>query len=160
MQVYLLRHGIAEDEAPGRPDSERELTSEGRRRLKAVLQVAARAGVSPDVIISSPYKRALQTADLAAQALGYRDSVSVTAALVPGSRPEAVWEELRLHASNAQILLAGHEPLFSATTAYLLNTPELRFEFKKGAIVRIDFASVGARPHGVLQWILTPKLAV
>jgi phosphohistidine phosphatase len=159
MELYLLRHGIAEDGAPGQPDSDRELTAEGRKKLKSVLKVAAEAGVAPQLIITSPLKRALQTAEIAAEALGYQGQIMRSDSLVPDSRPETVWEELRLHGDARQVVLTGHEPLFSAMTAYLLNTPELRFEFKKGAIVRIDLLSFGGRPHGILQWILTPKLA-
>ena len=48
MQVYLLRHGIASDGAPGKPDSERALTGEGRKELRALLQFANKAGVKPD----------------------------------------------------------------------------------------------------------------
>jgi phosphohistidine phosphatase len=159
MELFLLRHGIAEDGAPGLPDAERELTADGRKKLDSVLKVAAGAGVAPEVILSSPYKRALQTAEMAAQRFGFKGDILPSDALVPDSHPEAVWAELREYRVAGQVLLAGHEPLFSATTAYLLNTPELRFEFKKGAIVRVSLLSFGARPHGVLHWILTPKLA-
>ena len=71
MQIYLLRHGIAEDAAPGRPDSERALTEEGRDKLRRVLRRARSADAAPSLILSSPYRRALETAALAAEMLSY-----------------------------------------------------------------------------------------
>src|SRR5579863_5406571 len=111
MELYILRHGIAADGEAGQPDSGRTLTPEGRKKLRAMLQSAAAAGVAPSLILTSPYKRAVQTAQLAAAALGYGGELLRTNALVPGSTPQAVWEEVRVHRDQRQILLSGHEPL-------------------------------------------------
>ncbi len=71
MQVYLLRHGIAEDGGAGVDDASRALTPEGRKKLQQVLRAAVKAGVVPSLIVSSPLKRAVQTAAMAKSALGY-----------------------------------------------------------------------------------------
>jgi len=55
--------------------------------------------------------------------------------------------------------MAGHEPLFSATVAWMLGSTHGMVEFKKAGLVRIDFETLGSEPRGVLQWMLTPKLA-
>jgi phosphohistidine phosphatase len=159
MELYILRHGIAEEGQAGEPDSERQLTAEGKRKLRHILKVAKAAEVAPTLILTSPYKRAVQTAQIAAEILDYKGDLLRTNALIPSSKPEAVWEELRVHRDQAQVLLAGHEPLFSELTAYLLASPNLQVEFKKGAVVRIDIARFSAEPHGVLKWMLAPKLA-
>ncbi len=159
MEVYLLRHGIAEAGRPGHADSERALTAEGKKKLREVLAVARGAGVEPSLILTSPYKRAVQTAELAAEVLGYRGELLRTEALVPESRAETVWDELRVHKDQEQVLLAGHEPLFSMLTAFLLGCGNLQVDFKKGALVRIDFDRFGVTPGGVLKWMLTPKVA-
>ena len=62
MHVYILRHGIAEDERPGVGDAERALTVDGRRKLRYVLKSVAEAGSRPSLIMTSPLKRAVQTA--------------------------------------------------------------------------------------------------
>jgi phosphohistidine phosphatase len=121
--------------------------------------VARDAGVDPDRILTSPYVRARQTAEIAAGILGFKDDLIETAALTPESAPDAVWEELRLYQDAGKVMLVGHEPLFSQLTAYLLNSPTLLVDFKKGALVRIDFDHLGPRPRGVLRWFLPPKLA-
>ncbi|MFN3321900.1 MAG: SixA phosphatase family protein [Bryobacteraceae bacterium] len=159
MQIYLLRHGIAEDGRPGGRDADRALIPEGRKKLREVLRVARDAGVMPEIILTSPYRRARETAELAAGILGYKEELIESRSLIPLSTPQAAWEEIRVHKDASQILLAGHEPLFSQLFAYLLHCPELQVEFKKGSLARIDLDSFPARPRGVLRWLLTPKLA-
>ena len=159
MQLYLLRHGIAEDGRPGKNDASRELTAEGRRKLREILRVAAHADVKPALILSSPLIRAVQTAELAAEVLHCNHEILRTKALIPNSPVEAVWDEIRAHRDQTELMLVGHEPLFGQLAAYLLGAPELRLDFKKGAIVRIDFESLGIKPRGLLRWFLTAKLS-
>jgi phosphohistidine phosphatase len=159
MEIYILRHAIAEDHRPGRRDQDRALTDEGRKKLRPVLERARAARVEPSLILTSPYVRAVQTAEMAAEALGYKGTLVRTDALVPGSVPQATWLEIRDHRGEKAILLAGHEPLLSAITAYLLGVPELAIDFKKGALLRLDVDASAREPHGTLQWLLTPKLA-
>jgi phosphohistidine phosphatase len=159
MEIYILRHGIAEDGQAGQPDSERVLTPEGKKKLRAVLRAASDAGISPSLIVTSPYRRAVQTAQLAAEILNYKGDLLRTKALEPSSDPHQVWDELRVHKDEPGILLAGHEPLFSSLTAYLAGCRELQADFKKGAMVCIEINRFATEPHGVFKWMLTPKLA-
>jgi phosphohistidine phosphatase len=159
MELYILRHGIADDGQPGEPDSDRALTSEGKKKLRAVLKLARFGGVNPTLVMTSPYRRAVETATLAVEVLGCKCETLRTDALTPAARPEAVWDELRIHKDEPQVLLAGHEPLFSGLTAYLLQSPNLQVDFKKGAIVRIDVEKFSAEPRGILKWMLIPRLA-
>ena len=159
MQIYLLRHGLAEDGKPGGRDSDRALTAEGKKKLREVLRSARAAGVRPDMILTSPYRRAAETAEVAAASLSYENEVLRTKVLQPASNPQDVWEEIRLHRDVREMLLVGHEPLFGMLAAYLLDSPELQIDFKKGALIRIDVPPGGPRPRGVLKWMLTPKLA-
>ena len=159
MDVYLLRHGIAENGRPGMPDADRELTSEGRKKLRETMRFARGGGVQPDYIVTSPYARALQTAKIAAEVLEHSKDLIQSQALVPHSRPELVWDEVRLHRDVSQLLLVGHEPLFSSLASYLLDAPSLRIDFKKGAIMRIEIDQFGPKPRGVLRWLISPKMA-
>ncbi|HET8547875.1 MAG TPA: phosphohistidine phosphatase SixA [Bryobacteraceae bacterium] len=159
MELYILRHGIAEDGQPGGRDANRALTPEGKRRLRDVLRLAATAGVSPKCILTSPYVRAVQTAQIAAEVLGHRSELLRTEALAPDSDPRTVWEEIRAHRSAGALLMAGHEPLLSRMIAHLLGSPSLFVDMKKGALVRVDVDQFGPEPHGVLKWMLVPKLA-
>jgi len=158
MQIYLLRHGIADDRKPGHPDSERALTSEGRDKLRRVLKCARAANVSPTAILSSPLRRALETAEVAAESLGFGGKVEGTRALEPEASPHDTWEEIRAHKNEASILLASHEPLISSLAAFLLNSPALHVDMKKAALVRIDVDRMGPQPYGILKWMLTPSV--
>lgn len=157
MELYLLRHGIAEDNAA--TDADRQLTEEGRHKLHRVMKRAAAAGVSPSLILSSPYKRALETAEIAASELHYKGEILRVGSLTPDSSPPSLWSEIRDHRSEPSILLAGHEPLFSSTVALLLGSTYEMIDFRKAALLRIDVHSFSASPQGILQWMLTPKLA-
>jgi phosphohistidine phosphatase len=158
MNLYLLRHGIAEDHSEQGGDAARALTEEGRGKLANVLHRAAEGGVRPDRILSSPYVRALETAQLAAKLLNGPEPLETTA-LVPHGNPRNVWYEICANRDAAQLLLAGHEPLFSQLAGYLLDAPTLKIEMKKGALVAIEMESFRGEPHGVLKWMLIPKVS-
>lgn len=160
MELYLFRHGIAEDAVGGRPDSSRALTDQGREKTAAVVKMARKAGTMPTLIGSSPYVRAMQTAEIAAREFGWRGEIAKFASLVPHGAPEAVWNDVRALRGEDAVLLAGHEPLMGHLAAYLLDAPGLRLDVKKSTMIRIDFASLGAAPRGVLRWMLVPKLTL
>jgi phosphohistidine phosphatase len=159
MQVYLLRHGIAEEGHVGMRDADRELTAEGKRKLRETLRVLANADVAPSLILSSPLVRAVQTAELARGLLKTKKEVLLTKALSPNSTVEQVWEELRVYRDEPELMLVGHEPLFSRLSAHLLGAADLRLDFKKGAILRVDIDSFGHQPRGTLRWFFVSRLA-
>ena len=101
MKIYILRHGIAEDAQGSQPDSERALTPEGKKKLRSVLRAAHAAGVAPSIILTSPYRRAIQTAQIAAEVLNYKGELLQTKTLEPGSHPRVVWDEIRVHKDEA-----------------------------------------------------------
>jgi phosphohistidine phosphatase len=158
MQIYLLRHGIAEDARAGLSDADRTLTAEGKEKLRRVLRRAGAAGARPASILSSPLRRALETAGLAADALAYKGKIAETRALLPEASPFDLWEEIRRRGEEPAILLASHEPLLSAVAAFLLGCPALQVEMKKAALVRIDVERMAREPRGVLKWMLTPAV--
>lgn len=159
MRIYILRHGIAETRAADMSDADRALTPEGIKKLRTVLRLAGNAGVSPTLIFTSPYRRAIETAELAAGILGYHNEIVRTDALCPGHSPDQVWDEIRRQAPEQRLLLSGHEPLLGYLTGFLLGVPSLLIDLKKGSLVRIDMDQPAPRPRGVLRWHLTPKLA-
>jgi phosphohistidine phosphatase len=159
MEIYLLRHAIAEDHGPSGRDADRRLTEHGRLKLRRVMKRAHAAGVSPSLILSSPYQRAVETAEIAAHELGYEGEILRTDGLIPGSSPPRVWSDLRAHRTESAILLAGHEPLFSATVAWMLGSTRAMVHFRKAGLVRIDVETLGVEPQGVLKWMLTAGIS-
>ncbi len=158
MEIYLLRHGIAEDQSPTQQDAHRALTKDGVTRLREVLTTVASAGNSPQLILSSPYVRARQTAEIAREILRVQPEIVETHALVPMAQPREAWDDIRALRSESSILLASHEPLMGQLLGFLLSVPGLQVDFKKGAIAKVDLHSFGPAPRGVLKWFLTAKL--
>jgi phosphohistidine phosphatase len=158
VRIYILRHGIAEDAPAGGSDAARALTQEGKQKLRKVLECARQAGVGPSLILSSPLKRAVQTAEIAVEVLRVKREIVQTAALAPSGSPLRAWNEIRAQDAD-ELLIAGHEPLLGKFVAFLLRCPALRVQLKKGAVVCVDIETAGPEPHGVLRWMLTPKLA-
>lgn len=159
MELYVLRHGIAEARRPGLPDSKRRLTEKGKQRLRVILECARGAKVKPALILTSPLARAVETAELAADVLGCTNKVVTTEALLPGASQQAVWQEIRAHEDAKSILISGHEPLLSSTASYLLGASWVLVEMKKGALACIDVNPSEKQPRGALLWLLTYKLA-
>lgn len=159
MKLYLLRHAIAHDRGAGQQDSDRELTKEGREKLAGVLKIAARSGVKPSRILTSPYVRARQTAGIVQDTLGTEEALYETKTLVPNSSPQTVWNEVGDHRKEDSLMLVSHDPLLSNLVPYLLNSPALQFHFRKASIVAMEIDTFAGEPDALLEWILTPKLA-
>ena len=158
MEIYILRHGIAEEAHGGMKDADRALTPEGAKKLQSVLRRARAVDVRPSIIVTSPFRRARETAQVAAEILSGATLVE-SRALTPESSPDAVWEAIRAHKGESQLMLVGHEPLLSAVYAYLLGSPAFQIDVKKGSLGRIDVDRFGAQPRGVFRWLIYPKLA-
>ena len=158
MEIHILRHGIAEDAKAGHRDADRALTSEGKKKLRETLKALKKIGLAPSLILTSPYRRAAETAAIAASVLGFKGDIVDTRALIPPSSVEDVWEEIRSLKNENSLLLVGHEPLLSYLVGFLLDSPSLTTDLKKGSVVRVDVEPSGHRPGGVLRWMVVPRL--
>src|SRR4051812_28028626 len=105
MEIYILRHGIAEEATRGMQDADRALTDEGVAKLEIVLRRARAAGVEPSIVLTSPYRRARETAEVAAKTLRGKSTTVDSRALEPDSTPEAVWDDIRAHKAEAQVMI-------------------------------------------------------
>ena len=161
MNVYLLRHGLAVERGePGvTRDSDRPLTGKGRRKLKQIAQAMETLDLSFELVLSSPYVRARQTAELVAEALGAGKHLRLTEALTPGgSRSELIKELRATKPAPENVLLVGHEPYLSELASWLLaGDPRMALTFKKGGLCKLTVKSFGAGRCACLEWLLTPK---
>ncbi len=122
-----------------------------------VLKLAREAGVEPEVILSSPWTRAIDTARAAAAALHCEQPVE-TKSLLPDVLPSHIWSEIRSLRPLKEIMVVGHEPHLSRFAAFLLEAP-VAIDMKKAGLLRIEVQEREGPPRGILKWMLTPKLA-
>jgi phosphohistidine phosphatase len=156
--LYLVRHGIAEEATPDGDDAERALTGEGRKRMKDVARGLRQSGVAFDLIVTSPLRRARETADILHAELAPETKVRVFDALENGHSAEEVLRGLP-HGRAHAIALVGHQPSLGELASYLVTgSPSLvPLPFKKGGVAAISVASLPPRVPGTLEWFLTPK---
>src|SRR5580704_16346785 len=110
MQLYIVRHGIAIDRESPKcpPDPERFLTEEGIEKTKQVARGVAELGVAPDLLLSSPYVRAMQTAEIFASALEYsKQKIRKTDLLLPGAETSMLFRELAKDKQASTVFLFG-----------------------------------------------------
>jgi phosphohistidine phosphatase len=157
-EIYLVRHGLAEERGDKWPDdAKRQLTEEGISRMRKSVRGLSRLGVTVDVVLTSPLVRARQTAEIVAAGLTPRPSLITADSLATDGSFAAVVADLEKHARKRRIALVGHEPHIGELAARLIGSRHA-IEFKKGAVCRIDLATLPPSGPGDLRWLLTPKI--
>jgi phosphohistidine phosphatase len=157
MRLVIVRHAIAVPRGtPDIPDADRPLTPEGEKKFKKAAEGLARVLDRPDDILTSPWLRALRTAEIAAETWG-KIAPKKTPALAGGSFEE-VAAALDDYPPTATVAVVGHEPYLSALLARLLGTPDdERVEFKKGGVAVVEIPGRLA-DGGHLRMYLPPKV--
>lgn len=162
MNLYLMRHGIAvAANDPGiDSDSARPLTQKGTKRMRRAAQGLRRLGVSFDTVLTSPFVRARQTAEIVAESLGLEDRLEDLSELTPESSVDHLISGLIRFQDREHVLLVGHNPLLGDAASFLIAGKKeirLEIELKKGGLCRIEIDGLPPRTPGTLHWFLTPK---
>jgi len=158
MDVYILRHGRAEDAGPGRMDAGRRLTPKGRSEIEGVATWMAAQGIAPDLIATSPLTRAEETAAIVAEGLGLQKRLKRWDLLAPGSSVDAICHAIDGVADLDAVLLVGQEPQLSALIGRIIaGTEDAGIAMTKGALAKIRNYSFHAHPSGELHWLMTAK---
>jgi phosphohistidine phosphatase len=160
MQLYIVRHGIAIDrEDPKCPsDPERYLTEEGVEKTKQMAKGVAALGATADLLLSSPYVRAIQTAEIFAGELDYaKQKIRRTDLLLPGAEPSLLFRELARDKQASSIFLFGHAPQLDDIVATALGSKRHITSLKKAGIALIELKRLSP-PIAEMVWLATPKL--
>lgn len=163
MDLFIIRHAIAEDRLQfhlkSPDDSQRPLTEEGRRKFKKLAKRFQKLMGEVDIIVSSPYRRARQTAKLLQE--HYPD---VNLILSPALTPDAdlqefsAWCKKNLRKTDSRIVIVGHEPHLSKLASWLVfGSSVSRILLKKGGGVAIRIDGPVGPKTGLLQWVVTPR---
>jgi phosphohistidine phosphatase len=160
MQLYIVRHGIAIDrEAPkAPPDPERYLTDEGKEKTRQVAKAVAKLGVVADILWSSPYVRALQTAEIFAAELEYPgQKIRRTDLLLPSADAGMLFRELAKEKEATTAFVFGHGPHIDDLVATAVGFKHQFTSLKKAGIALVELRRISP-PSGQLVWLGTPKL--
>jgi len=147
---------------PGTPgyenDSERPLIPKGERRLRKAAAAMKKLDLSFDLILSSPFLRAKQTAEIVAEELKLKKQLKFSDDLIPGGNPAALIDTLNeLKPAPDDMLLVGHEPYLSRFISLLATgSANATIEMKKGGLCKLEIENLRAGHCARLAWLLTP----
>src|SRR5713226_7266459 len=160
MDLYMVRHGIAIDrEDPKCPsEAERYLTEPGIKKTKQVASGVAELGVTPDVMISSPFVRAMQTAEIFAVALKYsKAKIRKSDVLLPGADAQGFFRELAKLKDAGVVMCFGHAPNVDELIAAGVGARHMITSLKKAGVAFLEMKRL-APPQGHLVWVGTPRI--
>lgn len=164
MDLLIIRHAAAEDRdafaATGAPDEDRPLTNRGRRRMRSAARGLATLVPRIDLLATSPWLRARETAEIISRAYRPRTSAPVvTDRLVPGTDHDALRRWLADESGPRVVALVGHEPHLSHFMGWLLTGSASRelTSFKKGAVAHLWVDPTIPPGSATLTWFLTPR---
>jgi phosphohistidine phosphatase len=156
LNIYILRHASAGTRRPNPlVDVKRPLDKEGKQQCLLVGSYLNALNVHFDAIVSSPLKRALQTASLVGTEVGYDSKVVVSEALAPGASVTAFQQLVNELSKHENVLVVGHNPNLPTFLSSLLASPgRASIRMRKGAIARVDCT----RRPGTLHWLVDPRI--
>ena len=161
MNLYVVRHAIAiQRGTPGfEDDSKRPVTEKGREKMIAITRGLKQIETKLEAIVSSPYVRARETAEILAEGLGFKvEAIAFSDALLPMADPAALLRQLAALPSVHNLAVVGHEPHLSRLISYLLTGDvETSMNFKKGGVclMTVDISPRGSA--ATLEWLMTPR---
>ena len=155
MIVYFLRHASAgKSMLNPQKDERRPLDDEGILQSRYIGRMLANVDVQVDQVISSPLKRARQTASLVANELAFEQAVQLDTALRPEAKLEQFQTMLARYKKYDAIMVVGHNPSLTEFLAKSISA-SAHIDFKKGAVAKVEMNG----RHGTMQWLVTAKIA-
>jgi phosphohistidine phosphatase len=161
MELFIIRHAWAaeRDETLYPDDSLRPLTDEGRNRFARMVAALVPRRLTPQLIVTSPMLRCLQTAEILATALGDMTKLVEHEELLPDGDPKHLMAWTEEHASGLdRVAWVGHAPDVGYLVAALIGLDNGWFDLKKGAIAAIGFPQSPEFSRGELRWLVTAKI--
>jgi phosphohistidine phosphatase len=163
MNLYIIRHAIAVDEGTSdyESDSERPLTDKGRKKMRQIAKGLRALGVEFDLILSSPYVRAQETAEILADVFKMKKKIAFSDNLIPIAEPNLLIAEVNENHSVDSLALVGHEPHLSSLVGLLTaKSTQLDIKLKKGGVCYLTVDDLHHEHDATLEWLLTPGILV
>lgn len=163
MNFYIIRHAIAFEEGAEEyeEDRERPLTEKGRKKMKQIANGLQTLGVDFDVILSSPYLRSLETAEIIASVFKMKKKIALSDNLMPMGDPELLLSEITEKYAVDSLALIGHEPQLSDLINMLVTgNAKMDITLKKGGVCRLLIDNLLQDRRATMDWLLTPRILV
>lgn len=155
VEIYLVRHGIAEDPHLADRDALRRLTPEGVARTTLVAKAFRKRLESIDLIVHSPYLRALETAQIFQREFPSAEILPQDG-FTPEDEAEEAADKLSVFSNRKRVMLVSHEPILSALASHLLTGgPDVAIPFKKAGICALEWGGPGGSS---LLFFAPPKI--
>jgi phosphohistidine phosphatase len=155
MNIFLIRHGKAEPTSPAKKDIDRELTEEGVNIINHSVELWKNRIVSFDFIITSPFKRAVQTAEIIAELTNYKNDLIIDSVLSPGSSTRSVIQLAEVLIGE-NIAFVGHQPDMSYHISSLACNSQVNLKFPPASIAKVSFNGSPQPGKGILEFLLPP----
>ncbi len=160
MDLYILRHGqAAERDTNLYPnDCDRPLTKRGKSVTKKVAEILKRLDLTFDIILTSPFLRALETAEIAAKVLHNKKKLKMTPFLAADQNPKKIIMEIRKnYVHHEKILLVGHEPYLSTLISVLISgRSDIPILLKKSGLGKLSITHISYSQCATLEWLMPP----
>jgi phosphohistidine phosphatase len=160
MELYIIRHAISEPLGKHNEfsDEKRSLTDAGRDRMREAAKGLRALAVQFDLLLTSPFIRAIQTAEIIASAfdVGAKE-IQQTAHLAPGASAGALFTEIKSHTGVESVALVGHQPDLGLLVSGIIGSAAPSIQLKKGGVCCVNVSETVPTLRGDLVWLLTPK---
>ena len=159
MILYIVRHAIAVEATLFEgDDSQRPLTSKGRRKMRSIAQGLKELEIQLDLILTSPYLRATQTAHILAKKFDLEERVFCIQQLSPTGYADHLIDEINEKYGEIQnIAIIGHEPYLGNLASVLITGgPNASIVLKKGGVCRLSIEKIQYGRCAMLEWLLSP----
>jgi len=166
LDLYLLRHGDSGKRmavAAGVNTGDAPLTIVGREEIAIIARSVKALNLRISAIVTSPLKRAVQTAKIIAKVLAIENRISIWNDLVPEGNRSKLYNRLNQYTRDSSVLMIGHEPYLSNMMYDMIfqknRVNQLgRISLKKAGLAKIRVISLTPNISGELRWLLTPKI--
>jgi len=162
MELFVIRHAIAEPLGKENEfsDEKRALTAEGRNRMSEAVKGLIKLGVEIDLVLTSPLARAVETAEIVAEALGLsKKDIKQSGNLAPGGSASDLFTEIKGYAGAEAIALVGHQPDLGGLISRIIQNDGGAFsiQLKKGSVCCVNVTETVPALRGEIIWLLTPR---
>jgi phosphohistidine phosphatase len=159
MNLYIMRHGIAEDHTPKGDDAARKLTAKGSDKIAKAASGIRAMELSIEAILASPITRAAETAAIVSKEIGTSATLRKVSELTTGTSPDKVLDALAKLRLPENVMVVGHEPTMSRLASLLLSgsSEAVAIRLKEGGVIALELPDGIQKGAAQLRWMLTQR---